>query len=122
VKKLLVIEDDEQIRRIIRIQLKKVEVEILEASGKSDALAVLGTIQVDAVICDIKMKDSNGIEILEYIHMERPSLPVIILTGFIDKLYYDQVRKAGGFDLITKPVRRERLIEVVENALKSGKD
>jgi DNA-binding NtrC family response regulator len=120
VKKLLVIEDELEIRRIIRTQLKRMEIEILEAGGKTDALAILAASPPDAVICDIKMKDSNGIEILEIIHRDHPRLPVIMLTGFIDKLYYDQVRDAGGFDLITKPVRREKLMETVENAFQSG--
>jgi DNA-binding NtrC family response regulator len=121
-KTLLLIDDDTQIRTIIRVQLRKMDLEILEAEGKADALAVLGSRRVDIVICDIKMKDSNGIELLQIIHRERPGIPVIMLTGFIDKHYHDQVLDEGGFDLLTKPVKREKLVEVVGNALKAGEN
>lgn len=116
-KNLLIIDDDEKIRKIIRIQLHKTEICVYEAENKDIAFQILGDIHVHVIICDIKMKDSNGFVTLKEIKEKYPDIPVIMLTGFIDKKISDKAKDMGCFDFITKPVRREILKQTINKAL-----
>ncbi|MBN2533746.1 MAG: response regulator [Spirochaetales bacterium] len=115
-KNLLIIDDDERIRKIMRIQLHT-EYNVYDAEKKDIAFQILTTVPVDVIICDIKMKDSNGFVILKELKEKYPDIPVIMLTGFIDKSMSDKAKKMGCFDFITKPVRREKLKMTINKAL-----
>jgi DNA-binding NtrC family response regulator len=115
-KSLLVIDDDERIRKVIKIQLKDTDYKVFEADDKNTAMELIRDNPIDIVICDIKMKESNGFEILKEIKQLYPELPVIMLTGFIDKKMSDDAKEMGCFDFITKPVRREKLIQTIDSA------
>ena len=64
------------------------------------------------------MKDTNGFVILKELKKKYPDIPVIMLTGFIDKKISDKAKEMGCFDFITKPVRREKLKETIDNAFR----
>ena len=116
-KNLLIIDDEEQIRKIIKIQLNKKGLNVCEASSKDIAFQILKDVPTDVIICDIKMKDSNGFIILNELKEKYPDIPVIMLTGFIDKKISEKARSMGCFEFITKPVRREKLIQTINKAL-----
>lgn len=116
--KILIIDDDKRIRDIIKIQLGKNEFIILEAQNQLEAFNVFETNRVDVVLCDIKMKEIDGITVLKQIKSRSPDLPVIMLSGFINKEISDEARQAGCFDFITKPVKRQKLLEIINKALK----
>ncbi|MBN2735725.1 MAG: response regulator [Spirochaetales bacterium] len=118
-KTLLVIDDDQNIRKIIKVQLHKTELRILEAENQKTAFDLLGQEEIHVILCDIKMKDTNGFIILKEIKDKYPSLPVIMLTGFIDKKVAERAEELGSFAFITKPVRREKLLESINSALES---
>jgi two-component system response regulator HydG len=113
---VLIIDDDPKIRSIIRIQLGKCEFSLFEAEDADRAYEILGVEKIDVVLCDIKLKDTTGFVILQEIRNRKPALPVIMLTGFIDKKVSERAKELGSFDCITKPVRRERLIEIIARA------
>jgi two-component system, NtrC family, response regulator HydG len=115
-KHVLIIDDDEKIRKIITIQLHKSDYRIFEAEDREQAMGVLGREHIDVVLCDIKMKDTSGFVILEEIKNSRPGVPVIMLTGFIDKKVSERAKELGSYDCITKPVRKEKLIETISRA------
>lgn len=116
-KKLLIIDDDDKIRKIIRIQLHKKSLDIYDAPNRNTAFDILNNEKIDLVICDIKMKDTNGFVILQDIKKQFTDLPVIMLTGFIDKKVSERAQKLGSFDFITKPVRRENLVNIISKAI-----
>ncbi len=115
-KHVLIIDDDEKIRKIVTIQLGKKDFRVFEAEDKAHALGVLESERIDVVLCDIKMKDTSGFVILEEIRHTRPGTPVIMLTGFIDKKVSERAKELGSFECITKPVRREKLLETIAKA------
>jgi two-component system, NtrC family, response regulator HydG len=116
--KLLLVDDDEKIRKIMKNQLKGYPVQVFEAKEGLDAIILLQKQSMHIVICDIKMKESNGIEILVRLRREYPDIPVIMITGFVDKYYFDEVKMLGGFKLLTKPVKRDELVKTIEEALR----
>ena len=70
------------------------------------------------MICDIKMPEMDGETVLEQIRCHYPLVPVIMLTGFLELETAISVMRKGAFDYITKPVNNEKLLEVVEKAIR----
>ena len=119
-KGVLIIDDDQKIRKIIKRQLHRTEFNLHEAENRDIAFSILAETDIAVVICDIKMKDANGLVVLKELRTQYPGIPVIMLTGFIDKKVSDKAKTLGCFDFITKPVRREKLISTIRDALSGG--
>ena len=117
--KILIIEDEEEIRRVLRILLKQTGYDLLEAPDAETAFQFLKehADQIEVAICDVKMPRISGIDILQQIKRDFDTLPVIILTGLIDLNVAVEVMKKGAFDYLTKPVKKEDLILVIEKAI-----
>lgn len=115
---ILVIDDDEGIRKLLKVLLKQTGYDLLEAGDADTAFGILRQSQsVQAVICDIKIHNVSGIQILEQIKRDFETLPVIMLTALLDlQVAIDAMRK-GAFDFLTKPVKKDDLILVIEKAL-----
>ncbi|MBN2441712.1 MAG: response regulator [Spirochaetales bacterium] len=120
-RNLLIIDDEAQIRKIIKIQLKNEDIMVYEAENKDKAFDLLKTVPINLIICDIKMKDTNGFVILKDLNIQYSHIPVIMLTGFIDKKVSVKAKCMGCYDFITKPVRREKLIETISRAFADKK-
>ena len=117
-KSVLIIDDDKKIRDIIKIQLHKQDYRILEANGHAEAFRLLAAEDISVILCDIKIKESDGLMILKELKTSQyRQLPVIMLTGFINREISEQARAEGCFDFITKPVKRQKLIDSIHRAL-----
>jgi two-component system response regulator YesN len=114
---VLIIDDDAPIRRIVKTQLGGGEYDVYEAENREQVAHVLDLVRLDAVICDIKMKDADGFELTRGIRERFPGLPVIILTGLIERENEQTARGLGCFDFLIKPVKREKLRDVVGRAV-----
>jgi len=115
-KTVLIIDDDLAILNVIRNQLKSYGITIVAASNRMEALAALEARHVNAVLCDIKMKEESGFVVIKAIREKFPLLPVIVLTGFIGQEYYDQAKELQCLEMVIKPVRKENLLKVLEKA------
>jgi len=83
-----------------------------------DCLEHLRRQRCNLLITDVKMPDMSGIELLIEARRIIPALPVIVITGFGDVPMAVRAMRAGAWDFIEKPLRRERLLSAVESALK----
>ncbi len=110
-RNLLIIDDDPAIRTVVRMQLKNTAIRLHEASDIKGTMKALKDQPIDAVICDIKLKNLSGFEVFREIRKIYPDMPVIMLTGYIEQEYYDTSLEMGAADLIIKPVRKEKLLE-----------
>jgi DNA-binding NtrC family response regulator len=117
-RSILIIDDDPAIRKVIIYQLRSLEYGIFEASSMNEALAVLEAEKVAAVLCDVKLKEESGFDIVREIITKYPNLPVVMLTGFIEQEFYQTSIDMGCRDLIIKPVRKEKLQEVLEKVFR----
>jgi len=116
--KVLIIDDEEDIRQTIRLQLKGTDFEVVEAENAEKGIELLTTdpLAVDVIICDIRMPKINGVEAVAYFRREYPSTPVIVLTGYPDTNLAVQFLKDGVVEYLVKPVEKEKLIEAVTKA------
>lgn len=117
--KILIVEDEETIRRVLKSILldenKKFEID--EAKDGLEAKQLIDKNEYDLVICDIKMPKMDGEELLCLIMKEKPLLPFIMISGHATiEIAVDCIKK-GAFDYISKPPDLGRLLSAVRNAL-----
>jgi two-component system chemotaxis response regulator CheY len=120
---VLIVDDEEEIRKIVRLQLSGTRFEILEAEGAEEAIVLLkdNALTVDVIVCDVRMPKISGVEAVAYFRQNFPTTPVLVLTGFPDLNLAVDFMKEGVLDYLVKPVDRDKLIEAVENAAKQRK-
>ena len=114
--KILIIDDQAPIRRVLRDILENESYQVEDVSSGEEALQVIKEQEFDAIFCDIKMDGMDGIETLEAIRQESET-PVIMISGHgtIDTAV--EAIKKGAFDFIQKPPDLNRLLITVRNAL-----
>lgn len=94
-----------------------------EASNGSEAIQFLQKTKVDLIIADIKMPKMNGIELLEYIKMERLSdASYIILSGYYDFQYAKSAIKHDCCDYLLKPIQKDELLDVLHRVSQKNKE
>ncbi len=115
--KVLIIEDEARMRRVMVMQLSELELELFEAENGRQAIDALEQERFDLVITDLKLPRPDGMEILAFIKEKNPELPVIVITAFgsIDNAV--EAIRLGAFDYVTKPFKEERLRDCVSKAL-----
>ncbi len=115
--RILVVDDEEPIRKTLRMALEYEGYDVSEASSGQEALAFTEREPADLVFLDIKMPGMDGLEVLGKLH-ERPSAPLVIMvSGHGSVQTAVQATKLGAFDFIEKPLETERVLLAVRNAL-----
>ena len=120
---ILIIEDEEPIRRVLKKILKEENksYNIYEAeNGKVGLEEIQNNKKIDIVLCDIKMPIIDGIEVLNRSKKIKPNLPFIMLTGHGNINTAVEAMKIGAYDFISKPPDLNRLITSVRNAVENN--
>jgi DNA-binding NtrC family response regulator len=120
--KILIVDDEENVRKIIGIQLRRLGHETFEAQDGPEALEILTANQIQAMITDLKMPKMDGLELLQRVRRTHPQIPVIMITahGTIDTAV--EAMKRGAFDYVTKPFNQEDFLNTIERAVKSAEE
>lgn len=118
--KVLIVDDEENVRKIIGIQLKRLGIESEQAPDGPEALDILKTRDIQTVITDLKMPKMDGLELLGRLRKLYPQIPVIMITahGTIDTAV--EAMKKGAFDYVTKPFEQNELMSTIQRALRSA--
>ncbi len=119
-KTLLIVDDEADIREVIKDTLMNLGLQIDEAENGLEATKLLENKRYDAILSDINMPKMNGIEFLKYIRSENIPTPFVILTAYGDKDLAIQALKLGAFDFIDKPWQLENMVQTVLRALDLG--
>lgn len=120
---ILIIEDDESIRRVIKkiLEGENKNYKIIEAIDGKDGLIKINENQLNLILCDIKMPKLDGIDVLKYVKKNNLFIPFILLTGHGNVDTAVNAMKIGAFDFIEKPPDLNRLLISIRNALKNKK-
>ena len=118
-QRILVVDDELNMRLVLKAMLEKENYGVATASDGLKALDILRNSDVAVVVTDLKMPGLDGMGLLEKTVMDYPSIPVIIITahGTIDTAV-DALKK-GAFDYITKPFEQDDLKNVINKAFKT---
>ena len=119
--KILIVEDEDAIRRVLKKVLSEENEKFVidEAADGVDAVAKIKINNYDLVICDIKMPKKDGIEVLNFIKKFNQEINVIMISGHGDLKTAVQAMRMGAFDYIEKPPDLNNLLTSVRGALKA---
>lgn len=117
--KILIIEDDVSFCLMMKTFLTKKGFEVYAAFTFKEAEELLSEKDVDLVLTDVRLPDSDGVEILRYIKKIDPRIQVILMTGYTDIKTAVYVMKLGAFDYIAKPVNSDEILYAINKALEN---
>ena len=120
--KILIIEDEESIRRVLKKVLLEEDnkYQFIEASDGVQGIEKIKSNKLNLILCDIKMSKKDGIEVLQFIIKECPEVPTIMISGHGDLETAVESMRLGAFDYISKPPDLNRLLNSVRSALKNN--
>jgi len=118
-RKLLVIDDDEAICRLVRAIFNADGFEVLTAHDGPAGILKVATHRPDVVLLDLHLPGLDGLNVLEQLKTSTPSVPVVMFTGSRDIKSAVRATQLGAFDYLTKPVKPEELKIVVDRALEA---
>ena len=124
--KILIIDDEVEVREVLRIHLESAKYNVIEASDGKEAIELMkegsNLLQLGLILCDIRMPRVNGIEAIDYLKKECPSIPILVVTGYPDSDLAISLLKKGVKDYLVKPIEKAKLLAKVSEALAAEQD
>jgi two-component system alkaline phosphatase synthesis response regulator PhoP len=116
---ILVVDDDDRSRELMRIVLRHAGYRVVAAPGPQAAIAMLATERPAVAVVDLLMPDMNGLEFCRWVREQRDlaSMRFVLLTGMDTQETRDEARGAGADAVVTKPFDRIRLLEQLRTLL-----
>jgi len=118
-KKILIVDDELNMRLVLSAMLKKEGFDVSAAANGREALQILQSTNVAVVITDLKMPDIDGMELLTRVSERHPEIPVIMITAHGTIATAVEALKKGAFDYITKPFDLDDLKNIVAKAVRT---
>lgn len=117
--KILIVEDEPAIRRVLKNILTEENktYEVFEAADGAEGMELIKRTDFDLILCDIKMPKMDGMEVLEAVKKLKPEIPIVMISGHGDLETAVQAMRLGAFDYISKPPDLNRLLNTVRIAL-----
>ena len=120
--RVLVVDDEANIRKSLRLILTKGGYDVIEAEDGEQGVAAIkksneNDLLVDVILCDLHMPKMNGMEAITYFRSQFPSVPVIVLTGEPDLQKAETLKmKQGVTEYLVKPVQPQQIVAAVHEA------
>jgi DNA-binding NtrC family response regulator len=115
--RILVVDDDENLRWVLETQLQDMGYSVSTAIDGEQALAAIERELPALILTDLKMPGLSGMELLDRIRADYPEVPVVIITAFATIQNAVQAMRAGAYDYLTKPIDYDELALVVTRVL-----
>ncbi len=120
--RLLVVDDEADVRYSFRRLFEKADYDIAEAASGEQAIAMVRAEAPDVILMDIRMPGADGIATLREIRAFDPRTPVILMTAYSSTQSTIEAMKAGAFDYVLKPFEIGKIRTVVQAAVKVSRD
>lgn len=114
-KRVLVVEDEEKLRRVIELQLTSAGFDVDKAATAEDGIKVVD--RADLVLTDLRLPNMDGLQLLALIRRQNAQVPVIVMTAYGSIETAVESMKAGATDFLLKPFSLDHLMQVVHKAL-----
>jgi len=111
--KLLIVDDESDIREFARNFFRKRQIEVFIASGGRQALSIIANENPDLILLDVRMEEMTGIEVLRELRKNNPSVKVIMVSGVEDEETINEANALGVIGYIHKPFILEELEKIV---------
>ncbi|HEY7531351.1 MAG TPA: response regulator [Nitrospiraceae bacterium] len=120
--RILVVDDEAHIRTTIKLVLTKAGYDVVEAEDGEQGIEAIKShdnpLMVDMILCDMQMPRIDGAGAIAHFRAQFPSVPIVVMTGHPDVHTATKLIKEGVKDYLIKPVEKEKLLTVVEDAVK----
>ena len=114
----LVVDDEEDLRLLMRMTLKRMNIDCYVADSLQQAHQLLKKNTFDVCLTDLNLPDGSGLQLVETITRDYPQLPVAVITAYGSMDIAIDALKAGAFDFVSKPIEMTRLKSIIEQAIK----
>jgi two-component system response regulator AtoC len=114
---ILIVDDDQNIRKVLKDLLEKDGFHTLTANDVDTALPIIEKQDLDLIITDLKMPGKSGMDLITLSRERKPAVPIIMITAFGNIEAAVTAIKKGAFDFITKPFDESELLNVIEKAI-----
>jgi len=114
-KRILVVEDEDKLRRVIELQLTSAGFDVDQASTAEAGLRIVD--RADLVLTDLKLPSMDGLQMLALIRRQNAQVPVVMMTAFGSVETAVEAMKAGATDFLLKPFSLDHLMQVIHKAL-----
>src|SRR3982751_5862334 len=118
-KKILIVDDEVNIGLLLSKFLTRNSFSVETTTSGSAAMDILAKQQFDLVLCDYRLEDTDGKEMLIKIKENYPSTGVIIITGYSDIKLAVELIKLGAYDYITKPLYPDEILNTINKAIET---
>ena len=115
--KILVVDDDTSFCLMLKTFLQKRGYDVVTAFNGNDALQELNKQFFDIVLTDIRLPDSDGLEILKSITQKGLKTQVILMTGYTDIKTAVNAMKIGAFDYVGKPINPDEILHTIQQEI-----
>ena len=121
-ERILIIDDDTYICKLLDNYLNKNGYHVESTYTGSSAIERIKQKEFDLILCDFRLPDRDGFDILRQVKSKDPALPVVIMTAYKDLGTAVRLIKAGAYDYITKPLIPEEVLELIREAINKEKE
>lgn len=118
--RVLVIDDEEPLRRMLLYVLGRLGHEVAVAAGGAEGLALAEKSAFDVVLCDLMMEGMDGRQVLGRLKTLQPALPVVLASGYATEEDRVELLGRGAFEVLHKPVDMAVLLAVLRAAVSSA--
>jgi two-component system response regulator HydG len=114
---ILIVEDDVAFATMLKTFFEKREYKVETSFSASDAFKKMKETPFEVILTDVRLPDSDGLEVLFEVKSNYPSAQVIVMTNYAEINMAVKAMKNGAFDYVSKPFRPEAILQTIENAL-----
>ena len=115
---VIIVDDDDATRASLRFLLECEGIEVDDFASVTDLLAAGWPPEAGCMVLDIHMPGMTGLDVLDRLHTMQSPLPVIVVTGQPDAANRRRAFASGAMDVLEKPLNDDRIVELVQSALK----
>ena len=114
---ILVVDDDEEVRKVLRLMLERASYTVIEAANGKEALARAADTRVSVVITDLVMPEQEGLETIQVLRREQPGLKIIAMSGAFGGEFLKMAGLLGAHATLQKPPRLQAVLESIQKVL-----
>jgi signal transduction histidine kinase len=118
---ILIVDDDEQVRTLLRRILERHEYQCQEADSGATARAMLRSVAPSLLLCDVAMPDESGLSLLRDVRASHPDVPTVMVSGLNDPYLAGAALDDGAYGYVTKPFDSTQVLIAVANALRRAR-